>query len=225
MATDFSGKKKGTLMKKHFLIHTLTSFLWIYSCFAGGIPVIDVSNLAQQITQVQHMVQQIKHLQQQITLANKQLKQISGVRGLGHIIDSAYDSSLLVNPKTILNHQNLKNAQQIGLSGELASLYDTQNINRASALAQSQKSLEQTKQRFNTLSVLLNKVNDSPEQKDILDLQARIGVEQAFLQNEMIKLSILQSEVEAKQAIHEQKIQQMRLKSGGSLSDFSDFNQ
>ena len=67
-------------------------------------------------------------------------------------------------------------------------------------------------------------MNDSPEQKDILDLQARISVEQAFLQNEMIKLSMLQSETEAKKSIQEQKIQQMRLRSGGSLSDFSGFD-
>lgn len=211
-------------MKKHFLTHVMTSFLWIYPSFAGGIPVIDVSSIAQQIIQVEHMVRQIEQLQEQITLSHQELKNISGVRGLGNIIDSAYDKSVHVNPNTVLQSQNIKNASQIGLTGELATLYDTQNINSATALAQSQKSLEQSKERFNALSVLLNKVNDSPEQKDILDLQARISVEQAFLQNEMIKLSMLQSETEAKKSIQEQKIQQMRLRSGGSLSDFSGFD-
>ena len=211
-------------MKKHLAIHVITSFLWIYPSFAGGIPVIDVSSIAQQIIQVEHMVRQIEQLQEQITLSHQELKNISGVRGLGNIIDSAYDKSVSVNPNTVLQSQNIKNASQIGLTGDLATLYDTQNINSATALAQSQKSLEQSKERFNALSVLLDKVNDSPEQKDILDLQARISVEQAFLQNEMIKLSMLQSETEAKKSIQEQKIQQMRLRSGGSLSDFSGFD-
>lgn len=211
-------------MKKHLAIHVITSFLWIYPSFAGGIPVIDVSSIAQQIIQVEHMVRQIEQLQEQITLSHQELKHMSGTRGLGNIIDSAYDKSVSVNPNRLLQSQNIKTASQIGLTGELATLYDTQNINSATALAQSQKSLEQSKERFNALSVLLNKVNDSPEQKDILDLQARISVEQAFLQNEMIKLSMLQSETEAKKSIQEQKIQQMRLRSGGSLSDFSGFD-
>lgn len=211
-------------MKKHLAIHVISSFLWIYPSFAGGIPVIDVSSIAQQIIQVEHMVRQIEQLQEQITLSHQELKHMSGVRGLGHLIDSAYDKSVSVNPNTVLQSQNIKNARQIGLTGDLATLYDTQNINSATALAQSQKSLEQAKERFNALSVLLDKVNDSPEQKDILDLQARISVEQTFLQNEMIKLSMLQSEATAKQALQTQKIQQMRLSSGGSLSDFSGFD-
>jgi type IV secretion system protein VirB5 len=211
-------------MKKHLTLCFVTSFLSIYPSFAGGIPVIDVSSIAQQIIQVEHMVRQIEQLQEQITLSHQELKNMSGVRGLGNIIDSAYDKSVHVNPNTVLQSQNIKTASQIGLTGELATLHNTQNTNSATALAQSQKSLEQSKERFNALSVLLNKVNDSPEQKDILDLQARISVEQAFLQNEMIKLSMLQSETEAKKAIQIQKIQQIRLESSGSLSDFSGFD-
>jgi type IV secretion system protein VirB5 len=211
-------------MKKHLTLCLVTSFLSIYPCFAGGIPVIDISNIAQQIIQVEHMVRQIEQLQEQITLSHQELKNMSGVRGLGNLIDSAYDKSVSVNPNTLLKSENIKNASQIGLKGELATLHNTQNTNSATALAQSQKSLEQAKERFNALSVLLHKVNDSPEQKDILDLQARISVEQAFLQNEMIKLSMLQSETEAKKAIQIQKIQQMRIESSGSLSDFSGFD-
>jgi type IV secretion system protein VirB5 len=208
-------------MKKHLTLGFVTSFLSLYPCFAGGIPVIDVSSIAQQIIQVEHMVRQIEQLQEQITLSHQELKNMSGVRGLGNLIDSAYDKSVSVNPNSVLQSQNIKNASQIGLKGELATLHNTQNINSATALAQSQKSLTQAKERFNALSVLLDKVNDSPEQKDILDLQARINIEQAFLQNEMIKLSMLQSETEAKKAIQIQKIQQMRIESSGSLSDFS----
>jgi type IV secretion system protein VirB5 len=211
-------------MKKHLALCFVSSFLSIYPSFAGGIPVIDVSSIAQQIIQVEHMVRQIEQLQEQITLSHQELKNMSGVRGLGNLIDSAYDKSVHVNPNAVLQSHNIKNASQIGLKGELATLHNTQNTNSATALAQSQKSLTQAKERFNALSVLLNKVNDSPEQKDILDLQARISVEQAFLQNEMIKLSMLQSETEAKKSIQEQKIQQMRLESGGSLSDFSGFD-
>jgi type IV secretion system protein VirB5 len=207
---------------KHYLINSLVcSFLSLYPCFAGTVPVIDVSSLAQQVMQVQHMVHQIEQLQEQIGLAKDELKQISGSRGLRNLINSAYDKSILVNPEDLLRSEGIKNAVQIGLKGELAHIYNKNNSNSATWLAQSQKSLQQSKQRFSALMGLLDKVNNSPEQKDILDLQARIGVEQTFLQNEIIKLSMLQSETQAKKAIQEQKIQQMRLESGGNLSNFS----
>lgn len=210
---------------KHGVIAYIASFiLGIYPCFAGGIPVIDTSNLAQQIVQVQHMVQQIEQLQQQISLADQKLKSISGVRGMGNLIDAAYDQVIAVNPQPLLQAANIKNAQQMGLTGDLATLYETQNTQSATLLAQSQKSLQQAKDRFHGLHILLEKVNDSPEQKDILDLQARIDMEQAFLQNEMIKLTMLQSEAAAKKALQAQKIQQLRLESGGTLSDFPALN-
>lgn len=212
-------------MKKTIISIIIANILSLYPCYAGGIPVIDVSSLAQQITQVEHMVRQIEQLQEQITLSQQELKNMSGVRGLGNLINSAYDKSVHVIPNNILQLYQLKDASQMGLIGDLATLYDRNNQDNAIWLAQSQKSLEQSKQRFDDLMGLLDKVNDSPEQKDILDLQARIGVEQTFLQNETIKLSMLQAETNAKKAIQEQKIQQIRLESGGSLAGFSLLNQ
>lgn len=55
-------------------------------------------------------------------------------------------------------------------------------------------------------------VNNSPDQKDIPDLQARIGAEQIMLQNEMAKRC---SQAEANQAMQNQRLQQMRVASSG----------
>lgn len=182
---------------------------------AGGIPVIDVSSLTQQILQVQHMLTQIEQLKSQLETANKELDSMSGVRGLGNVIDSAYDTAVNVDPNQVLSDAGIRGANEHGLTGDVADLYESGNQNTATWLGQSQKSLEQAQERFSELTGLVAEVNNSPDQKDILDLQARIGAEQVMLQNEMAKLSMFRSQAEANQALHAQRVQQMRVASSG----------
>ncbi|MGO1845622.1 MAG: type IV secretion system protein [Halomonas sp.] len=182
---------------------------------AGGIPVIDTSSLAQQVLQVEHMLSQIEQLQDQLQTANRQLDSMSGSRGLAGVIDSAYDTAVNVDPNQVLSNAGIRSANEHGLSGDVADLYDSGNQNTAAWLGQSQKSLEQAQERFSELTGLVGQVNNSPDQKDVLDLQARIGAEQVMLQNEMAKLSMLRSQAEASQAMHNQRVQQMRVASSG----------
>ncbi|MGJ0489468.1 P-type DNA transfer protein VirB5 [Methylobacter sp.] len=60
-------------------------------------------------------------------------------------------------------------------------------------------------QRFADLQVLLDKINNAPDAKDIADLQARIQAEQAMLQNENIKLATLSQLVQAQQELATQQ--------------------
>ncbi|ARS53519.1 type IV secretion system protein [Kushneria konosiri] len=182
---------------------------------AGGIPVIDVSSLTQQMIQVQHMLDQIDQLKSQLETANRQLDSMSGVRGMGNVIDSVYDTAVDVEPSQVLIDTGIKGSNEHGLSGDVANLYDSGNRNTATWLGQSQKSLEQAQKRFSELTGLVAEVNNSPDQKDVLDLQARIGAEEVLLQNETAKLSMLRSQAEANQALHAQQIQQMRVASSG----------
>lgn len=188
------------------------------SAMAGGIPVIDVSNLTQQLLQVQHMLSQIQELQAQLETANKTLDGMSGSRGLASVVDTAYDVSVNVDPDSVLANAGIKSAADHGLNGDVAALYDSGNQNSATWLAQSQKSLEQSQERFADLTGLVAKVNASPDQKDILDLQARISAEEVFLQNEQAKLAMLRSQAEANKAMQNQRIQQMAIESVGSLN-------
>lgn len=182
---------------------------------AGGIPVIDVSNLAQQLLQVQHMLSQIQELQAQLETANKTLDSMSGSRGLASVVNTAYDVAVNVDPDSVLANAGIKSAADHGLSGDVADLYDSSNRDAALWLGQSQKSLEQSQERFADLTGLVAKVNASPDQKDILDLQARISAEAVFLQNEQAKLAMLRSQAEANQAMQKQRTQQMVIESFG----------
>lgn len=185
------------------------------NAFTAGIPVIDASNLAQAVQQVIHMAEQIEQLKNQLRVAEKQLERMSGSRGMGGLLHSTYDLAVTVNQEEILETVGLRSAEDNGLIGTTAELYDEANRNVALHLGQSQKSLAQSQARYSELSKLVAKVNDSPDQKDILDLQARIQAEQTLLQNETIKLSMLQAEAQAREAAYQQKMRQRLLESGG----------
>lgn len=204
-------------MKRHINNFLTTTLLTLSSpAFASGIPVIDVSSLAQSILQVQHLLTQIEEMRNQIQVAEQELNSMSGVRGMASLIDSAYDPSVTINPEEVLSSFGINTAASYNVSDSAKALFNNKNQDVATWLGQSQKSLLQAQTRFDELTGLIAKVNNSPDQKDILDLSARIGAEHAMLQNEMIKLTMLRSEAEAKQAIHNQRIQQMAIESSGT---------
>lgn len=192
---------------------------------AGGIPVIDVASLTQAIQQVFHMLEQIATMKEQLDTAKSQLDnattqldRMSGSRGMGSLLHSTYDLAVTVNQDEILEDLGLRSAEDNGLVGAEAELYDEGNENVALRLGQAQKSLDQATDRFSELSKLVAKVNACPDQKDILDLQARIQAEQTLLQNEMLKLTMLQAKADAREAAHRQKIRQMAVEATGEYT-------
>jgi len=136
-------------MTKHRAVAVVLAVFLAVSPFAsrgalaGGIPVIDGSNLAQAVQQVIHMVEQIEQLKNQLEVAEKELDRISGSRGMGGILHSTYDLAVTVDTDEVLETVGLKSGEDNGLVGEEAELYDEGNQNVALQLGQSQKSLEQ----------------------------------------------------------------------------------
>ncbi|WP_198266677.1 type IV secretion system protein [sulfur-oxidizing endosymbiont of Gigantopelta aegis] len=194
----------------------------------AGIPVIDATNLAQQIIQVANMVQQLARLAQQVQTAQSQLQtanntlqSMSGSRGMGSVLNSVYDPNMAVNTNSILQNNGLQTAQNLGINGATAALYNAANNLSAQYLGQTGKTLQQAQTRFNEIMRLVNKVNAVPDQKDVLDLQARIGAENAMLQNELIKIAALRAQNEANQAILERKEQQLHLQYSGEADDIN----
>lgn len=184
--------------------------------FASGIPVVDVANLGQSIQQVMHMVEQINQLKSQLAVAEQHIDRISGSRDMGDLLHSTYDLTVQVDESEILKNAGLKTAEATGLVGNVAELYDEGNRNVALQLGQSEKSLQQAQSRFSELSKLVAKVNQCPDPKDIMDLQARIEAENVLLQNEKVKLSMLQMQAKAREDMREAKIVEVLIKSTGN---------
>jgi type IV secretion system protein VirB5 len=80
--------------------------------------------------------------------------------------------------------------------------------------------LNQAVERFNELRKLVVKVNQAPDAKDILDLQGRIQAEETLLQNEMLKLQMMQSQAQAEQAVLKQQQTEKLLDIKGNPDDY-----
>ncbi|SHN91352.1 Minor pilin of type IV secretion complex, VirB5 [Bathymodiolus heckerae thiotrophic gill symbiont] len=192
----------------------------------AGIPTIDATNLVQAILQVTNAVKQVNSLVEQVNTAKDQLSTASdtlnsmkGARGMGGVLSSAYDPSMAVNTNSILSSNGLSNASTLGVAGATGALYDAANNLSAKYLGQTGKTLQQSQTRFSEIMKLVAKVNNAPEQKDILDLQARIGAESAMLQNEIIKLAALRAQNEANATMMQRKREQMHLQFSGTSND------
>jgi type IV secretion system protein VirB5 len=68
--------------------------------------------------------------------------------------------------------------------------------------------------RMANIQTLLDKVNDAPDEKDILDLQARIQAEQAMVQNESNKIASVMQLQQAQRDIQAQRAREISIASG-----------
>ncbi len=58
------------------------------------------------------MLNQIEQLKSQLETANKELDSMSGVRGLGNVIDSAYDTAVNVDPSQVLSDAGIRGGER-----------------------------------------------------------------------------------------------------------------
>ncbi|WCF29564.1 P-type DNA transfer protein VirB5 [Xylella fastidiosa] len=215
------------LVKKPFGPFALMIGLSVGNLAHAGMPVIDWANLEQAQLQVEAWKKQYEQMASQIEQVKQQYNSINGIRNMGSLVNNpAARQYLPANYATILS-QGVGNWEAIRSAAEkfdvsmtsLAANSDTAQafqqaakqaaLNRASAeLAYSTAS-----QRFSDIQVLLDKINNAPDAKDIADLQARIQAEQVMMQNEANKLQALQLLVNAQRDLQIQQMKEIRMKS------------
>lgn len=210
------------------------------TAFAGGIPVIDASNLAQQIEQVvawgkqyEQMMQQIQNLQQQITNS-------TGSRGFSSVLNSpAFQQARRMLPQdaqTLLDlaangsYGNLANsintikqATTTLNSGSFSSAHASDqwaaDLNRAASnKALSMEAYNSAQQRLSNLESLMSQISTTEDPKAIGELQARIATEQGLIQNEQAKIQAMTMLVAAEKQIAEMQARETSIKMGGSVA-------
>lgn len=193
----------------------------------AGIPVIDSSNLAQAIAQVQAWAQQYEQMVQQIQQLQKQYSNLNGIRNMANLVnDPASRQYLPEDYQDILNNgagqwAEIRDAakkfdiSQTSLSetSDVAQAFNAGAKQAALNRATAELSYSAASQRFSKIQVLLDKINDSPDAKDMADLQGRIQAEQVMLQNEANKLQALQQLVSAQRDLQAQQAQEISMKS------------
>ncbi|HHR5909988.1 conjugal transfer protein [Photorhabdus temperata] len=213
---------ENTIMKLKKLALVLAIAGSLNAVSYAGVPVSVVADPQAWTAHLEDMakyVEQIKQLENQFKQQVKQYESMTSARGLANVINSQYDTDALsgINTDSILRDSGINSASDFKLPEDVAELYDTAAKNAATYAGQASRSLEQAQSRFTELSGLVRRVNTATDPKEVMDLNARIGAEQAFLQNEVGKLQVLQQTAQANDALYQQKVKQMAVQSSGSL--------
>jgi type IV secretion system protein VirB5 len=211
------------------LITTVTLFLGlaIGTSAHAGIPVIDAANLAQAIQQVTAWAQQYQQMAQQIQQLQQQFQNLNGVRNMASLVNNpAARQYLPADYQTILTNgvgqwQAIYDAAKkfdignttLSASSDVAQAFAATAKQAAINRAGAELAYSTASQRFADIQVLLDKVNDAPDAKDIADLQARIQAEQVMMQNEANKLQMLALLASAQRDLEIQQAREISMKS------------
>jgi type IV secretion system protein VirB5 len=208
---------------------------------AQGIPVIDIANLIQTIQQVLNDITKIENQVQQITQLQNQLSSITGMRNLGNVFNSAalqnyvpaqaytyvnaVDTSgysglsptgkSLRDSGMVYNCLDLAGAAQTSCQARLAQPYQDKGL--------LQDAMKAAAGRLNQISALMQQINATTDQKGVLEIQARIGAENAMLTHEMSQIQMLQGMADSEERIarsQDRERQYQMLGRTGRISDY-----
>jgi len=206
---------------------TLVSVTVALTCSAAigsGIPTFDGAAAANAVQTLLQMAKQIENQKQQITQLEKQLTMNSGNRNLGSIMNNPLLRQYLPNDWQQV-YSNMKNGKS-GMTAsaralaEAAGLFETCTKmtfapqkkaceNKMGQVAQHKsnmlKALESTELRLKQIDGLMAQINKTQDPKAIAELQARISIENAQLQNVATQLNIYDKIAASEQQIAEQQ--------------------
>lgn len=188
---------------------------------ATGIPVIDIANLMQSITRYTEMIAQLKQLEMQLEQAKETYSSMTGSRGFGSILQQNYNANIPTNWQGTLAAMQGGQVGQIAnqIKQEASELSQPQFANvdqsvkddlsttmgqAANAQALNAQTYNDSANRFQQISNLMNQINTTTDPKGIAELQARIGVENANLTNELIKLQAMNAMVAQQQKVQQE---------------------
>jgi len=208
---------------------------------AQGIPVIDIANLIQTIQQVLNDLTKIENQVQQIGQLQRQVDAITGVRGLGSVFDTpslhnyvpsnayalleAVDTSgyggltptarTLRDAGMVYNCLDLVGGARTRCQATLAAPYQQKGL--------LQDAMTAAAGRLAQIRALMAQVDSTDDQKAVLEIQARIGAENAMLGHELTQIQMLQGMAESDERItrsRERERQYEMLGRSGRIADY-----
>lgn len=182
---------------------------------AQGIPVFDSSTYLQTLSTVTNTLKMIEQGKEQIETATNELKSLQKLTDVNSVASNMFDSSVRnIMPTTSMDAGTLFGGDltRIGSLGTRASSIQSEYLlsgttsadaaynqalkdatgSAAATAAFGENTLAITQTRMAGLDTLRAKLDSATDPKDVMDLQARIAVEQAQLQNDQIKMQALQ---------------------------------
>jgi type IV secretion system protein VirB5 len=189
--------------------------------------VIDVQALVQLMQQVQTLNQTLNTARGQLAQAQQEFQSITGSRGMQNLLSGTVRNYLPNNISELTTALGQVNSGYSGLSSAVQAALRANAVltpqqlvllppdvqarisawRSTAALLQgiTGTALSNSSSRFAAIQQLINTIGAAPDQKSVLELQARINAESGMLQNEQTKLQSLYQVVQAQQWVNEQQ--------------------
>jgi type IV secretion system protein VirB5 len=201
--------------------------------------VVDAPAIVQLIQEVQTTAQQLATAKAQLLQAGKALQTMTGGRGMDQLL-SGTNRNYLPSNWTQMNGVLQGTGGFSALSTDVQSVMSTnavlspqrlanlpaggqqliQSERQWSAMQQalSHQALSSASDRFASIQSLISAISSAADQKGILDLQARISAELGMLQNEQLKVQILNQSAQGQQAALRQRAREQVIDGHGSFN-------
>jgi type IV secretion system protein VirB5 len=233
-------KIKKRSYKRMTVKRTITAMVFVlslaFSQFANaqGIPVYDNSANTSNMLQYGQLVKQLAEMQEQYKMLEQTYKTLTttsksyGVsqynRENDNYVDEEYQKKYdEIRGGNVNNVNQELTDNQIDVNAMCGNLGEKQQVacKRQVALAAqdkafTQKAFTKAKNRLDQIRRLMGEISGTKEQKDILELSARIQAEQAILQNESIKVQLYKITSENERRLAELQARSASAKSMGS---------
>jgi len=162
----------------------------------------DSVNISYQVKELAQMAEQASQLKQQMDQAYKHYQALTGTRKLGMILHDSDLRKMLPQDAAAIYKNGVETAniveRIVGEEKYTGSIKDMQKhiSTRAKYQAAVDKAVgmrayEGTKRRLQQIDKLMAEINKTDDPKSISELQARISIEQAMIQNEITKLQLV----------------------------------
>jgi type IV secretion system protein VirB5 len=201
--------------------------------------VVDVGAIAQLVQQLQTMQQQLDTARNQLEEQRTHYSAITGSRGMQLLLRGVNRNYLPPDWAALVAAAQGAHAAYSALAAEVdaatranavlsaaqlaalspAERADIEAMRRTTAMMQglARQALQATSNRFASIEQLLDAIANANDQKAVLDLQARIGVEAAMLANEQSKLEVLRQTAHAESEAQRQRLLERAITDIGSL--------
>lgn len=190
--------------------------------------VVDAPAIVQLIQEVQTMEEQLQTARSQLAQAQQALQSMTGNRGMQQLLSGTVRNYLpsdwtqlssmggvpqIVSANAILSQQQLT---QLPLDAQQWIQATRQWTAVRQAVAR--QALTNAGKRFSAIQSLIAAIPAAADQKGILDLQARISAELGMLQNEQIKLQVLNQTMDAQDSMLRQQARELVIEGHGNFA-------
>ncbi len=202
--------------------------------------VIDVGAITQLIAQVRQLENALQVAQQNLAQAQQAYAAITGGRGMQLLLSGVNRYYLPATWGELMGAQNGAGGAYGALGSDVTSTVqrnailtptNTQNYSaaensqltaRRSSIALQEaltrQELANVSQRFAAIQTLINAIPTAQDEKGVLDLQARIQVEQGMLENENSKLHVLYEAAQSQSQTERERADEQAIADIGHLS-------